>query len=50
VAYRIETGPRVLDQIRTLPDDVVPKLAGGLFVDLEEPDVRDDLRGGGADW
>lgn len=27
MAYRIETDPRVLDQIRALPDDVLPELA-----------------------
>jgi hypothetical protein len=27
VAYRIETDPRVLDQIRTLPDDILAELA-----------------------
>lgn len=27
MAYRIETDPRVLDQIRSLPDAVVPALA-----------------------
>ncbi|WP_372659848.1 hypothetical protein [Amycolatopsis kentuckyensis] len=27
MAYRIETDPRVLDQIHALPDDVVPELA-----------------------
>ena len=27
MAYRIETDPRVLDQLATLPDDVLPELA-----------------------
>jgi len=27
VAYKIETDPRVLDQIGTLPDDALPELA-----------------------